>query len=259
MQYVVLTKRSLLIGCILCLSAVLVVSGIGNRYAAIETAKAENKKIPVYCVATPEKKIAITFDAAWGAEDTDEILGILDEYNAKVTVFAVGDFVRSHPEAIKKFYDAGHEIGNHSNRHTLYSKLSETEIREDIELCNAEIQKITGKKPTALRAPSGDYTEASMRAGESLSMQCVQWSVDSLDWKGLSVDAMVKRVVNGTENGSILLFHNDVKNTPEALRRVLEELKKRGYQFVRVDELLYKENYTIDFSGKQHPKKVPNA
>ena len=79
----------------------------------------------------------------------------------------------------------------------------------------------------------------------------IQWSVDSLDWKKLSVDEMYSRVVTKTENGSIILFHNGVENTPEALRKILEKLKNDGYEFVTVSELIYWKDYKIDHAGKQ--------
>lgn len=252
MNYVLLTKRTIFVALTLILSAILVISGVSNRYEAAQTAKTQERKIPVYCVDTNEMKIALTFDAAWGAEDTDELLSILNEYNAKATVFVVGDWVRKYPDAVRAFYDAGHTIGNHSDSHKAYSKLSLAEIQADISACNAEIEKVTGEKPRLMRAPSGDYSNDTLTAAEEFSMQTVQWSVDSLDWQGLSVEEMVARVTGAAENGSVLLFHNDVKNTPEALRQVLKILSEKGYQFVTVEELLYWENYRIDSAGKQH-------
>lgn len=252
MRYVLLTKRTIFVVLTLLLSAALVISGVSNRYTAAQTAKTQERKIPVYCVNTNEKKIAVTFDAAWGAEDTDELLSILQEYNAKATVFVVGDWARKYPDAVRAFFDAGHTIGNHSDSHKAYSKLSLAEIQADVQACNAEIEKIIGEKPRLLRAPSGDYSNDTLTAAEGLSMQTVQWSVDSLDWQGLSVEEMVTRATGAVENGSILLFHNDVKNTPEALRQILKSLSQKGYQFVTVEELLYWDNYRIDSTGKQH-------
>lgn len=252
MRYVLLTKRTIFVALTLIVSAFLVISGISNRYEAIGAAKTQERKIPVYCVDTSEKKIAVTFDAAWGAEDTDELLSILKEYNAKATVFVVGDWARKYPDAVRAFYDAGHTIGNHSDSHKAYSKLSLAEIQADIQACNAEIEKITGEKPRLLRAPSGDYSNDTLTAAEGFSMQTVQWSADSLDWQGLSVEEMVARVTGAAENGSILLFHNDVKNTPEALRQILKILSDKGYQFVTTEELLYWDNYRVDSAGKQH-------
>lgn len=252
MRYLLLTKRSLFTALLLAVSAVLVTAGVSRQYRTQSAANTSERKIPVYCVDTNEKKIAITFDAAWGADDTDELLAILAEYNAKATVFAVGDWVRQNPDAVKAFYEAGHTIANHSDTHTAYSKLSYEEIKADIQRCNAEIEKCIGKAPALVRVPSGDYTNDAINAAESLSMQTIQWSVDSLDWQGISVEEMVERVTGAVENGSILLFHNDVKNTPEALRQILQILSERGYRFVTVDELIYTEDFRIDATGKQH-------
>ena len=209
------------------------------------------RRLPIYCVETNEKKIAITFDAAWSAEDTNEFIEILNEYDAKATIFVVGDWVDKNPDAVKKFHEAGHEIANHSDTHKLYSKVSREEVTKEIEDCNKKIEAITGKKVKLARAPSGDYDNKSIEITESLDMKMIQWSVDSLDWKKLSVDEMYSRVVSKTENGSILLFHNGIENTPEALRKILEKLKKDGYEFVTVSELIYCENAEIDYSGKQ--------
>ena len=215
------------------------------------TANTAGRKLPIYCVETDEKKIAVTFDAAWSAEDTDKLLEILKKHDAKATVFVVGDWVRANPDAVKKFYQAGHEIGNHSDTHAAFSKADRKKIKEEIENCNAEIEKITGLKPKVLRAPSGDYDNKSIEVTESLGMKMIQWDVDSLDWKKLSVDEMYNRVTEKTKNGSILLFHNGVENTPEALDKILTKLKTDGYEFVTVSELIYWDDYEIDHSGRQ--------
>ena len=213
------------------------------------------KLLPIYSVETDQKRIAITFDAAWSAEDTDTLLNILKKHNAKITVFAVGDWIRKNPDAVKKFYDNGHEIGNHSDTHALFSKINEEKLRREIENCNMEIEKTTGKKPRVLRTPSGDYDNKSIELTESYGMKMIQWDVDSLDWKLLSVDEMYNRVVNKVQNGSIILFHNGVENTPEALDKILGKLKADGYEFVTVSDLIYWDDYEIDHSGKQ--KKLP--
>ena len=209
------------------------------------------RKLPIYSVETAEKKIAITFDAAWSAEDTDELLNILKKHNAKITVFAVGDWIRKNPDAVKKFHDNGHEIGNHSDTHALFGNINEEKLRQEIENCNAEIEKIIGVKPRVLRAPSGDYNNKSIEMTESYGMKMIQWDVDSLDWKLLSVDEMYNRVTEKVQNGSIVLFHNGVENTPEALDKILTKLEKDGYEFVTVSELIYWDNYEIDHTGRQ--------
>ena len=215
------------------------------------SANTTQRKLPIYCVQIPEKKIAVTFDAAWSAEDTDEIITILKKHNAKATVFVLGDWARKNPWAVKKLYENGHEIGNHSDTHPLFSQISRDEIKKEIENCNKEIEKIIGVVPRVLRAPSGDYNNISIETTESLNMKMIQWDVDSLDWKKLSVDEMYSRVTEKVQNGSILLFHNGVENTPKALDKILTKLEKDGYEFVTVSELIYWDNYELDHTGRQ--------
>lgn len=229
----------------------LILISFSTAFGISKTSDNPIRKLPIYCVETDENKISITFDAAWSAEDTDEIIKILNEYDAKATIFVVGNWVDANPDAIKTFHEAGHEIANHSDTHKLFSKVSREEVIKEIDDCNKKIEAITGEKVKLLRAPSGDYDNKSIEIAENMNMKMIQWSVDSLDYKKLSVDEIYSRVISKTENGSILLFHNGVENTPKALRKILEKLKNDGYEFVTVSELIYWENYKIDYSGKQ--------
>lgn len=251
MRFKVITKNTLIVGFLLCFSAILVVAGISGRLATTANSSDTGRLLPIYCVDTSEKKVAVTFDAAWGADDTEQLIEILNEYNAKATIFVVGEWARKYPDSVKAFYAAGHEIGNHSDSHKMYSKLNFDEIKSDINLCSDSVEQAIGVRPALLRAPSGDYSNNTITAAESLSMKTIQWSVDSLDWQGLETAEIVKRVTAAAENGSIILFHNDVKNTPEALRQILSDLSKKGYSFVTVSELIFSDNYKIDNTGKQ--------
>lgn len=250
MKVFVLNRKSLFFLSLCVTAACAVLFGAAAGLPQTKPAASE-RLIPIYCVETEEKKAAITFDAAWGADDTQQILEILKKYNARCTFFAVGDWVRKYPDSVKAFYAAGHKIANHSDLHKMYSKLSYKQIAEDVAACNEAIEKVIGEKPLLLRAPSGDYNNDTVKAAESLGMYTVQWSVDSLDWQGLSVEEIVARVTSAVESGSIVLFHNDVKNTPQALNKVLETLSKQGYQFVPAEELIYRDNYRIDAAGRQ--------
>ncbi len=211
-----------------------------------------SKKLPIYSVQTDEKKVAITFDAAWSNQDTAELIKILKKHNAVATFFIVGDWADKFPESVKAFYDAGHTIANHSDTHKAFSKCSREEIKEEIISCNKKLEKITGEKITLLRAPSGDYTNESIEVANNLNMFTIQWNCDSLDYTKLSVQEIVDRVVKTTKNGSIVLFHNGVDNTSEALDICLTELSKQGYTFVSVSDLIYKDDYYLDHTGRQH-------
>lgn len=215
------------------------------------------RKLPIYSVDTDKKKIAITFDAAWSAEDTDELIEILKNHNAKATIFAVGDWVEKNLEAVKKFHKSGHEMANHSDTHAAFSKISREEIKQEIINCNKKIKAITGVSPKLVRAPSGDYDNKSIEVAENLGMKMIQWDCDSLDYRGLSVDEIYSRIINKVQNGSIVLFHNGVENTPKALDKILTKLGRDGYEFVTVSELIYWNDYEIDHMGRQ--RTIKNA
>jgi peptidoglycan/xylan/chitin deacetylase (PgdA/CDA1 family) len=132
------------------------------------------------------------------------------------------------------------------------SKLSKEKISDELQTSCAAIEKATGQKPTLFRAPYGDYNNTLIQTANEQGLYTIQWDVDSLDWKNLTATEIGLRVVNGVKNGSIILCHNNGLHTAEALPMIFSTLKNKGYQFVPIGELIYKENYTIDSSGKQH-------
>lgn len=249
MRIVTLSRRTFLgIICIVLGVFIFIFGFVGKTV----TTSANNKKLPIYSVETDQKKIAITFDAAWTNQDTDQLIETLKKHNATATFFIVGDWAEKFPESVKAFYDAGHTIANHSDTHKAFSKCSREEIKEEIINCNEKLENIIGEKVTLLRAPSGDYTNESLEVTETLGMYMIQWDNDSLDYTGLSVDEIVSRIMSRARNGSIVLFHNGVDTTATALDRVLTELAGQGYSFVSVNDLIYKDNYSIDHTGRQH-------
>ena len=216
-------------------------------------ASANAKPLPIYCVETGgEKKACLTFDAAWGNEDTQQLINILENYEVKATFFVVGEWVDKYPESVKALFDAGHEIMNHSADHAHFTQLSPDQIVADLTACNKKIAQVTGVTPTLFRPPYGDYNDTVINTVNNMPMYPIQWSVDSLDWKNPGSDAIVKRVLSKTEPGSIILFHNAAPDTPGALPAIIEGLQNDGYHLVKVSELIYPDGYTIDHTGKQH-------
>ncbi|MGH4051500.1 MAG: polysaccharide deacetylase family sporulation protein PdaB [Clostridium sp.] len=212
------------------------------------------RKLPIYSVDTKEKKIAISFDASWGDDRTQEILNTLDKYNAKATFFVVGAWIDQYPDMLKKISEKGHEIGNHSNKHPIMTTISPGKMLEEISATDAKIMSITGKGTTLFRCPSGEYNNSVIETVESTNHYCIQWDADSIDWKEEGADIEYNRIIKKTRPGSILLFHNDAKYTPENLVKILENFKAQGYKFLTVSDLIYKNNYYIDESGKQIQK-----
>ena len=123
----------------------------------------------------------------------------------------------------------------------------------DTKSASRKIKDITDTEPTLYRAPYGEYDDTVITTVEGMGLTVIQWDVDSLDWKKPDPEAITKKVVNSVKSGSIVLFHNDLENTTEALPQILEQLSQKGYEFVPVSELIYTENYTIDPNGMQIP------
>lgn len=210
-----------------------------------------SRELPIYCVDTPEKKIAISFDAAWGANYTEDLLGILEKYDVKSTFFLVGFWVDKYPEMVKRIDEEGHEIGNHSSKHPHMSQLSKEQIVNELKNTSNKIEAITNKKVTLFRPPFGDYNNRLIETSREMGIQVIQWDVDSLDYKDYGADAIVKKVLSKVKSGSIVLFHNNATYTKDALPIILENLQKEGYKIVPVSELIYKDNYYIDHTGMQ--------
>ena len=225
-----------------------------NSRLKADMVSSQKKLLPIYCVETSEKKLAISFDCAWGVDYTDELLDIMQKHGVKCTFFAVQFWVERYPEYAKKITEAGHELGTHSRTHSYMSKLSQAEIQDELETSCGAIERVTGVKPTLFRAPYGDYDDLLIQTATSMNLYTIQWDVDSLDWKNLSATEIALRIINGAKNGSIILCHNNGLHTAEALPLIFSTLKNRGYEFVPISELIYKENYYVDSTGKQKVK-----
>ncbi|MBE3101789.1 MAG: polysaccharide deacetylase family protein [Firmicutes bacterium] len=210
------------------------------------------KELPIYSVQTEEKKIAISFDAAWGAEYTSKIMDILEEKNIKTTFFLVGFWVEKYPDKVKEIAQRGHEIANHSTTHPQMSKLGKEQIISEIMSTQKKIEELAGDRAVRLiRPPFGDYNDLLINTCREIGFYPIQWDVDSLDWKELGVSPMYDRVTKKVQNGSIILFHNNAKYTTEALPSILDYLLAEGYTIVPVSELIHYGEYRIDHTGKQ--------
>ena len=230
--------------------AVLVSVNVGGVVPASVYFNASLRKVPVYYVECDEPKVAISFDAAWGADKTEKIIEICNEFGVKATFFLVGFWVQKYPEMVKKIDENGFEIGTHSNTHPDMTKLSSENQELELSTCINLIKNITNKGVKVFRAPFGAYNDSLINVAEKLGLVTVQWDVDSLDWKGLSAMEITNRILNGVKNGSIILCHNNSDHILEALPIVLDRLHKRGYKVGTVGDLLLKENYAIDNNGR---------
>ncbi len=213
----------------------------------------DGRELPIYCVDTPEKKIALSFDAAWGNEDTAKILEILKKHDIHVTFFMTGGWVENYPDDVKAILAAGHDLGNHSENHKNMSQISDEEKKEELMKVHTRVQELTGYDMFLFRPPYGDYDNAVVNVAKDCGYYTIQWDVDSLDWKDYGVDSIIKTVTQHKHlgNGSIILCHNGAKFTAQALDTLIATLKNEGYTFVPISELIYREGYHMNHEGRQ--------
>ena len=231
-----------------------------NAVFAGATSLFREKQLPIYCVKTDKKQIALTFDGAWGNEDTATLLDILERQEVSATFFFTGGWISKYTEDVKTILAKGHEVGNHSENHKQMSKLSKEQCKEEIQIVHDKIKELTGLEMTVFRPPFGDYNDMVIQAANELGYHVIQWDVDSLDWKDYGCDSIIHTVTNHKHlgNGSIILMHNGAKYTKDALEEMIVCLKEQGYEFVKVSELIYTENYQMDHEGRQYVEGLTN-
>ncbi len=183
-----------------------------------------------------KKQIALTFDDGPDAECTEALLNGLKEREVPVTFFVLGSQAEEHPDLIARMQEEGHLIGCHAYEHVDLCKLSEADAREQIEKTNEIIYNITGKNTIYMRSPYGNRREG---LEEALGMIEVLWNIDTLDWSCQNCEQIVKSVTEQVEEGDIILMHDEYMTTVDAALQVIDELQKRGYEFVTVDQLIF--------------------
>lgn len=238
---------------------ILVVVGFAIEYlpkAITISSNGSKRDLPIYCVNTNDNKVALSFDAAWGNDDTQNILSILAKYNVKVTFFMTGEWVNKYPNDVMAIAAAGHDLGNHSENHKQMSLLTKEQCTEEIMKAHNRVKDLTGIEMNLFRAPYGDYNNNLVGTARELKYYTIQWDVDSLDWKDYGTKSIIDMVVNNKNlgNGSIILMHNGAKDTPEALEAIITGLQEKGYELVPISKLIYTGKYTVDHTGRQFEK-----
>lgn len=246
-----LTRRRAFLSTAAFLLAIVLIFAAVNAPGFI-SASGTKRSLPVYSVERDGKYVSLSFDAAWGNEDTGELIDILTSYNVKATFFLVGEWVDKYPESVMQLHEAGMEVMNHSDTHAHLAKLSRDGVAGEVNACSDKIEALTGVRPTLFRCPYGEYDDHVIDTVEATGHTAVQWDVDSLDWKDLSAAEITSRVMSGVRPGSIVLFHNAAKHTPEALPGIIEGLLAEGYTIVPIGELLLTGEYEIDHTGRQY-------
>ena len=186
-------------------------------------------------VANRPLQVALTFDDGPHQTCTPALLNGLKQREVKATFFLMGENIAGKEPLVQRMQAEGHLIGNHGYRHIQMTKEEAEQACADIEQTEKLIQSITGKRPEYLRPPYGDWNE---QLECRVNLTTVLWNVDSLDWKFQNTDRIVRRVEKDVKDGDIILMHDIFPTSVEAALRIVDDLQKRGYEFVTVEELL---------------------
>lgn len=188
---------------------------------------------------TPSKReIALTFDDGPHPGYTEQILAILKKYDVKATFFLVGEMAEKHPELVMAEVTAGHNIGNHTYHHVNLTQIPTGYVATEVEACNEVLQSITSKPVHLFRPPGGDYNDSVREVGEVLDLRLILWTDDPGDYASPGAQVIKDRIMRDIGNGGIILIHDGVQQTLDALPDILQTLKDRGYKFVTIDQML---------------------
>ena len=209
-----------------------------------EATEAKTEKTTESATANPSDKkkkqkegtkvVAFTFDDGPHKTNTDKILDILGKYGAHATFFMQGQNASYYPDVVKRIYESGNELGNHTWDHKNLKNISEAEIQSEVNDAADMIESITGVRPKVVRPPYGGYNDT---VKALVKEPLIRWSVDSLDWQSRDPDQIVPLVMEEAEDGDIILFHDVHETTTPAIERLVPALQKEGFQIVSVSEL----------------------
>lgn len=200
-----------------------------------------NGPTAIYKVETKQKKLALTFDISWGEERAIPILDVLKQKGVKqATFFISAEWGKDHPDIVKRIMDQGYEIGSHGYKHINYSRLTDEEIRAEIQKADNVLQQMTGKKPALIRTPNGDIDKRVLNIADEMKYTIIQWDTDSKDWLNPGVNEIVQNVVKKAHPGDIILMHasDSCKQTHLALPTIIDNLRQNGYSFASVSGLI---------------------
>lgn len=197
-----------------------------------------NSALPADASQEPESKdmeIAFTFDDGPHPVWTERLLDGLKARGIRATFFVIGESAEEYPDLIQRMLDEGHQVGNHTYSHVQLTACNEEEAIEEIKKTQEVIYQAAGFIPQYIRPPFGSWNEMLQ---EETSLEAVLWDVDPYDWKVQNTDAIVKSILEQTEDGSIILLHDVYETSVGAALKAADIFLERGYRFCTVDEIM---------------------
>lgn len=193
--------------------------------------------------------VALTFDDGPYPPTTNRVLDKLKEYNAKATFYVLGNRAEKYRDTVKRIYDEGNEIGNHSYSHKNLTKVDEVQFNIEVNGTNNIIENIIGKKPETIRPPYGANNE---EVNKKIGMPLVNWNIDTLDWKHKNPELIKQNILNNLQDGNIILMHDIHSTTVDAIVDIIDDIHNMGYRMVTVSELAKIKGIPLDINEVYH-------
>lgn len=209
-------------------------------HIADETVNLFKESDAFYIGNTDEKVLYLTFDEGYENGYTSKILDVLKKTNTKAAFFVTGDYIRTQPELVKRMYNEGHIVGNHTNHHPSMPDKSDEEIKEEISSLNKMYNDLTGNNMKYLRPPMGEYSPRTLNATKKMGYKTVFWSFAYVDWKRdttKGADYAYDQIMPYIHNGAVILLHAVSEDNADVLERLICDLKQEGYEFKSLDEI----------------------
>ena len=185
-----------------------------------------------------KKQIALTFDDGPHPVYTPQLLDLLARENVKATFFVVGEMAEKYPDLVRAELAAGHVVGNHTYHHVNLTKILEPDVATEITACGDALQRITGQTAHFFRPPGGDYDAGVATTSEALGYTIVLWTDDPGDYANPGDQVILRRTLKLASKGGIILIHDGVQETINILPQLIATLRKQGYQFVTVEDMM---------------------
>ncbi|RJS62232.1 polysaccharide deacetylase family protein [Bacillus sp. PK3_68] len=206
---------------------------------------------PIYRGHSDKAMVSLAINVAWGEEYLPEMLEVLKKHSIHATFFFEGQWVKKHPDLAKMIIDAGHEGGNHSYTHPDMARLSKARAREEMEKTNKVIESATGTRPLLFAPPSGSFTDATVETAHQLGMNTTLWTVDTIDWKKPTPEALINRVISRVHPGAIILMH-PTESSSASLDTLVRKLKAKQLKVDTVSNLLSETRIISHTSSSSH-------
>lgn len=206
---------------------------------------------PIARVADAPGQVGLSFDVAWGDDQTEEILEVLDIYGVQATFFVTNAWMAAYPELTAKISEGGHELGLHSATHPYFSALTKEGMKKELNDNSKMVAQLTGQQAKFFRPPYGDYNNNVLSAAGEMGLVTIGWAVDGGDWQDISARKISDNVLKQAKAGDIVMLQNNNKQTVAALKEIFNTWQEQGIRPVPLGAVVRTQDYFVDYDGVQ--------